>query len=813
MGHALLPSEPAGPLGGIAADSQGRVFAFENGMPGKLSVLENGRWRQFVPFWFNESKAQPRSLQILRDGRLAVVWSAGRGRWLLTLLKGETVVQSVSFVWSLSEFCDVEITEDSTGGVWVSGANPVAIRVLLPKAEVMRYDLTPFQRKSSKPQWNMVHLLEDGAGGQWLWSSNTSDTSAGVDRPVRVDGGRLVPMGEIPGLQGQAIKDMRVKDRGNLWFVTRKGLYDVSLNPPRATQVPGPASDVSIQSIVPFGDRWIVITSGGASESAIWELLPTGWGRHLVQAKVQSMSRYRHSTPYYLNTSSGILIAAKTGWVWMPRSEGDARVVDERDAWPLGRPGDMVSLGGDRLFARGSSSEWPPGMEFRVSDFIGPEKSPPFLEWEPWQGWAVDSRERAFTLLDKSGQLGVLTNMAWSYVPLPKGFYEGHHYTILADARDRAWVVQLDQECMPVWILSSDLKSWETLPNFDAALEKYGADVGSFGSSFSGLHVAGGPRGQVAYQSRNRKLRYWNGSTWREWWIDDIAGSRTGDPVLPPFFSPEGDLCVNTLHSGSTRRLIDGSEWSTEARRENPDALPPKASATGLPTDFPCKDGAAPSVLADTTGRQWVLADGQLFVCREGKTSRLLCGEHVRALDTASELTEVRFDKRGNTWLRFGKKIPSIVMMPKPSRTKPTARVTVDESGVARLECATDFFVDYRAGDGGWQALKEPSVTIDSFFEGDREIEVRFFSPELEEFGAQKIAYRCGISLADRFRKAADAFAMGDDGAREAAIRLMKNKPAEALAVLKEWKPESETEKWWIEAAVQECEREAAKRR
>lgn len=735
----------------------------------------------------------------------------GRARWVLTLLNGETVVQSVPFSWSLPEFDDVEITEDSQGAVWLSGENLIAIRVLLPKGEIMRYDLTPYQRKASKPQWNQVHLLDAAAGGQWLWSSNTFASSGGVDRPVRVEGEKLAPMGEIPALAGEVIKDIRVRDGGSLWFLTRKGLYDVSLEPLKATQVTNPASDVVLESIVPFGDRWIVITSGGASQSAIWELLPSGWGRHVVQANLHLMSRYRYSTPYYLNTNSGILVGTKAGWVWMPRGEGSARVIDGRDAWPLGRAGDMISLGGDRLFVQGSSADWPPGMEFHVRDFVGSEIGAPFFEWQPWQGWAVDSRERVFTLLDQSGQIAVLTDGQWSYFPLPKGFYEGHRYTVLADARDRAWVIQLDQKCMPVWILSPDLKDWEVLPGLDAALVKYGTDVANLRYSPE-LSVATGPRGQVAYLTKGRKLHYWNGSDWREWWVDDIIGSREGDRVQALFFSTEGDLCVNAVRSDTTRRLSNGADWSSEARRESADIELPADASESIPADFPDKGASRISAATDVGGRKWILADDQLFVSRDGRFSRLLRGESVRAFAASPLLREVRIDKAGNTWLRFGvDAAPSVVMIPKVSRVMPEAKVTVDDEGVARLECATDFFVEYRQEDGEWKPLKESKETINSFFEGDREIEVRFFSPELDAFGPQKISYRSGISWADRFRKSAEVFATGDDSAREAAIRLLKNKPAQALVILRERDARTETERWWIEAAIQECEREAGK--
>ncbi len=54
---------------------------------------------------------------------------------------------------------------------------------------------------------------------------------------------------------------------------------------------------------------------------------------------------------------------------------------------------------------------------------------------------------------------------------------------------------------------------------------------------------------------------------------------------------------------------------------------------------------------------------------------------------------------------------------------------------------------------------------------------------------------------------------MGPDSARAEAVQALTRKPDEAVKVLKSREAKSETEKWWIEAAVQECEREAAKRR
>lgn len=812
-GAAEPETQPDFWIDGAAVNGDGNLVAFGRNLQAQLGIFADGKWRMF-PVPLPKSSVSPRKIISLKDGRVAVVWSVSDGKWILTVLKGAKVEQSIPFDWENKSWDHLEMTEDSDGGIWLTGEVPKVVRARFPDSGVVTYDLTPFRRANRGSNWNDVGFLEDGRGTRWLWTRNTADNYAGIDLPVRVEGETLSPLSDVEAMKGQALMDVQARDRDSLWFVARKGVFVFSLDTLQAEKVPPPGEKDFrfLYTIIPNGKNWVLF-GGSPAEPELWELRAGKWVRRVLPPHV-AFNTSNPEEPYYMRLHGGLVFAARDGLLFLPDGSNNGKLLDWHNGWLLGSTRSVVPIKGSRFFATPWDSRAGCGMVANLEDYLLPKPAVDASMISPRSGWAVDANDRVFTILDDSLTVNAWTGREWIEIARPESLPLRWRYDIEIDARGRIWVFPDSSDLnRPIAILSPDLKTWETFPRFDDALVKYHEDLDGFAKAREWKRPILGPRGQMAYRTPNWLLRYWNGSEWRSWKLEEIIGPASDDRVSTPFFSPEGDLCVNTLKSPNTWRLVDGKQWKSEAKREGiPDRWTENQShveRAELPDGFSAYKLRSPSVAVDNQGRTWVAGSGRLFVFHNGRIAPVFEDGKMHPFLASPSISEVRTDRAGNTWIKTGSL--DRVMIPARKHEAPKAAVKVDALGLATLEAATGDQIEYSIDHGPWQTVKPGTRAIGYLFEGRHEIEVRFVTPELDVLGPVHLECQVSTPMAEQLGRFVDVLAAGPDSDRAEAVRALTRKPDEAVKVLKSREAKSETEKWWIEAAVQECEREAAK--
>lgn len=810
-GAGALETDPGFPVDGAVVNGDGNIVAFGRNLQGQLGLFDGGKWRMF-PVPLPQSSASPRKIAALKGGRVAVIWTVSNGKWLVSVLKGTKVEQTVPFDWENKTWDHMEVAEDSGGAIWLTGETPKAVHISFPDARVITYDLTPFRREAREARWNRVGFLEDGRGGRWLWTRNTADNYAGVDLPVRVEGESLAPLHDVEGMKGEILMDVQARDRGSLWLITRKRLFSFSLDSGRADLVPPPdGKDFRfLYAMIPDGKSWVLF-GGSPAEPEFWELRAGAWVRRELPPRA-GLNTSNPDDPYYLRMPAGLIFAARDGLLYLPDGSDSAKLLDWRNGWPLGSTRGVMPLDGNRFFATPWDGRSGRGVIATLEEFLSPKPAADASVVSPRSGWAVDASDRVFTILSDSLTLNVWTGREWIEIPRPESLPLRWRYDIEIDGRGRIWVFPESSDLKrPMAILSPDLKDWETFATFDDALVKYREDLKNFAVGKDSRRPVCGPRGQIAYRTPVGQLRYWDGSAWRSWKLEEIIGPTSGDQMTEPFFSPEGDLCLNTRKSPSTWRLVEGKRWQSEekSKARPDDSTGREREELELPNGFSAYKLRSPLVERDNLGRIWVAGSGQLFVFYDGRITPVFAEGKVHPFLASPSLGEVRTDRAGNTWIKTGSL--ERVLIPARHHEIPPATMEVDAQGQARLKVTTGHQIEYRVDEGPWQTVKSDDHSMGYLFEGRHVIDVRFVTAELDVLGPIRLTCQVATPEVTQLAHFADVLADGPDSARDDAVRALTRKPAEAMKILKSREAKSETEKWWIEAAIQECERQAAK--
>ena len=791
----------------MAMDGKGRIFAYRRGRTDKLAVFEDGRWKE-LPLFPAGKPAQPRGLLGLRDGRVASVWNTGKNEWLVAILEGKQLAQTIPFPWRLGSYDFFSMAQDSTGRIWLSGGTPEVVRFDPSAGTFHTFDLAPLYTGAPMEKWSDVFFTEDQRGGLWLWTSRRGERFASLPGPVRIHEDALDLLTDIPGLTGRTVDCLLPRDKDSLWMdAHHDGLFVFNLNTLSAEPVPEPqqkAFRVGFHGIFPFVKGFLVL-SGYKSSFALWQFAEGKWTRRTTPDSVPLMMTDGRA-PAYLDAKSGALIATADEILYVPHDEEGTKLLNWRSGWTLTRPAQFLSLGGDRFVAlsSGGATRW---AVADLNDLLAPRPLSDAVEIFPWFGWAVDSQDRIFTLLKpKSAVLDVWENGSWREIPLPKERRNDFQSHIEIDSQNRIWVVCIESK-LPVSILSSDLKIWETEPDYLSALAKHCEDFGGFANEQSRLQPIAGPHGQIAFRTTNWQIIHWNRTAWKTWDLFDIGSFAKNDRMCPPFFDDEGRLCVNTLRSDKTWKLGGDQKWTGEAKmpgipdRPMGDAQAPERQA--LPKDFVPQDIKQPQVVADNLGVTWVAGNSNLYKYFKGRTVAVFDGKMVHPFLKNPAIQSVRVDRFGYTWFQTGS--INHLMLPPKTPSLPSFSVKSDSWGLASLTSLPSGSIDWRLDHGTWQTLRASEQTLGFLPSGDHEIEFRILTDHLDIIGPISKQLSVSCPPAKQLDHLITLLRNGPDAMREVAIAGLSRQPAAAIPALENAIKTSDS--WWLQAARQECER------
>ncbi|PTX96844.1 hypothetical protein DB345_06585 [Spartobacteria bacterium LR76] len=797
---------------GMAPDNTGRLYVYGGPRCSQLAVLDGEQWTPLPPTGPGGA-AVVQGILGLKNGGVVVLWELKKGKWAAMILKDLAVEKVIPFDWPEESRTSIKVVEDSNEGIWLCRNSQWVVKVELESGRAISYDVKPFC-ETRNTGWYPFHFFEDSRGGRWIWGDNGKD---GRFVPLKADGEMLVGISMIDEPKDDILDVVR-KDDDFIWLVGRNRLYVMNLDSYRVEEVHGPAgkSFGNLNSLVAYGSGWLLFDWPHTGRR-VWEL---NADREWVQREFPpgGWPYEAHSDDRrYCQTPDGAFLLARDGAIFFPFGKTTAEVIDWRRGWAMGSAWEIVPIANDRFFIFAKDDRSPEFAVVNSRELLEEKPVADVMDVPARSAWTIDSQDRVFTFFEERDLLCVWTGAEWRKVPLPSELRYPHDYEVLLDARERIWVIPGYNDSEVVGILSPNLEDWDVLPDLKAALVKYREELGTAFRNSSFIKPVVGGKGYVAYQTAGSWLKLWDGKKWRGWGAEQIAG-RTGRVALSqPFYSPEGDLCVMINHPKTTYRLVDAKSWQLEPRALAGEEVWPDRSGSPpgrkVPEGFEPHDIDDPYVSEDNLGRIWVAGTQQLYVFRNGKTVPVFRDGRVHPFLGRCHIREVRVDKAGNTWIQRDYDRPVRVMIPNRNPTLDKVALKLDDWGGLKLETDSRNEIEFRLDEGKWTSLKSPERVMGHVFQGKHVVEVRFITPDLEVVGPTRLECDFPMPVEKQFAHFAARFATGTDREREEAVTLLKQKPAEALAVLREWKPESETEKWWIQAAVQECEREAAKRR
>ncbi len=754
-----------------------------------------------------------RGLLALKDGRVAAVWNTGKGEWLLTVLEGERIARKIPFAWPLDSWADFEMAGDARGRVWLSGGLPEVVRCDLSTGETRVFDLAPLATGPRKERWNSVCFTEDLRGGLWLWTSSQADNYVSLPGPVRVIGDALELLPEIPGYTGKRLVELRARDKGSLWIGTRSdGLFALDLGTLSAARVAGPAGNSmhSFGGMFPFGSAWLVL-GGSGSRMGLWQLADEKWTRRLEAGQV-GFSRWNKPGPAYLEMESGALFALEEGILFVPRAGDGAKVLDWRNGWTLGAVGQFLTLGGDRFAALSRGGNPPRWVVADIRDYLEPRTLSDAAEILPWRGWAVDAQDRVFTLLEeRPAALDVWENGVWRKIPFPDGLKSDRFSHVELDARGRVWVFS-DEIDNPLGILSPDLKTVIIEPDYRSALAKHIADLNGFAGGLWWLRAVTGPNGQIAFRTQNWEIVHREGEVWKTWKLRDIGTFPDSDRVSTPFFDPDGRLCVNTLRSDKTWKLGADRRWTAEPKLPGIEDMwtnnKPRHTDRKLPDGFVPRDIRSPWVATDNLGMTWVAGNGNLFKHYKGQTVAVFDGSAMHPFLKNPAIHSVRVDRHGNAWLQLGIDSIKHAMIPAREYPAPDIDLRVDRWGEASLRAPIEGRVEWRIDGGDWRTLPPGETSLGFLPSGKHAADFRVITPRLDLIGPITQRFSVAIDPQKQITHFTSLLKTGPDRMRGLAVAALSAQPDLAIPALKA--SAAKEDSWWIQAALQECERQSA---
>lgn len=797
---------------GMTPDKTGRLYVYGGPKCNQLAILDGEQWTP-LPQAGLGGEAVVQGILGLKDGRVVVLWELKKGKWAAMILKDRAVEKTIPFDWSDGSRVTINAVEDSRGGIWLSGSSQWIIQLEPKSGRAISYDAKPFcwTRDTS---WYPFHFFEDSRGGQWIWGDNGK---GGRFVPLKADGEMLAGISMIDEPKDDILDVLR-KDGDFMWLVGRNHLYVMNLDSFRVEKVHGPArqSFADPVSLVPYGEGWLLIERRNGDKKA-WELTADRvWVQREFPPGV-TLNEAQSNERTYCQTSDGAFLLTQDGAIFFPFEKTSSEVIDWRRGWAMGTVREIVPIAKDRLFILTRDQRLPEFAVVNSKDLLEEKPAADVTDVPAREAWMVDSRDRVFTFFDEKDQLCAWTGTEWMKIQLPNGLVAISTRDLLLDAQERIWVVPAYDDSDGVGVLSSDLQDWDVLPDLKAALVKYRDELGAAFQNSSFIKPVLGGKGYIAYKTASSNLQLWDGKEWRAWSFEEITGRKNPIDLSQPFYSPEGDLCVMTNHPKTTYRLVGGQSWQLDPRSLAGDEVWPSRTGSRVgrkvPEGFEPRDIKEPYVSEDNLGRIWVSGTQQLYVFRNGKTVPVFRDGRVHPFLGRCEIGEVRVDKAGNTWIQQHYYRLCRVMIPNRNPTLDKVALKLDDLGGLKLETETTNDIEYRLDEGAWTSLKSPERELGYVFQGIHVVEVRFITPDLEVVGPVRMECNFAMPIGEQLAHFAGRFTTGTDREREESMAVLRQKPAEALAVLREWKPRSETEKWWIQAAEQECEREAVKRR
>jgi hypothetical protein len=675
-----------------------------------------------------------------------------------------------------------------------------------------------------------VSMIEDARGRIWFWSNcQLGGSDHGAVRGMFIATGEQVA--HHPGLPGVPTNRISVlaSVATNLWIAVRDaGIYSVNLDTLAGTRVAEPETNAfqNVQNIFTVGDDCYVI-SGAAWEhnqnglvSSLWRFRNGSWMR-LIDGLDRDNYAEQLAERRWLVTKEGLWLGSFGLGGWFVSFADDAKPhtinwqknspFDTIHRWFQLKDGNLLGLqfGRGGLVADPALLMQPPTRPPTASVVL---TSRPLLRTDDGNIFAV--------LRGDESALQQWDGPRWKRHAFPDGLVLWGDCRLATDKQSRVWLIDqswnADPLLRPSLIFEPATGRFIRFSSFRTALQTQAANLAN--SRLDGLPIFAAvfsADGRICYEDRTWNLCYFDGRTWREWHLNRIVNGGLRDSSAPraPFFASDGQL--NLPLNGTLWQLDELAGWKDTAMMASARAAGPKPRRSGVvaPANFP----SAESIVADDHGNFWVVANKQLFKAGHGLRVPCFAPDEPQPFADGRQLAEVLPHQSGAVFLRTTPALPlreEYVLLPAHAPLPETTVQLVDnreDSSTFRLTAnfAAPRF-SWRVDEGAWsEASTNQMLLLDELSPGKHRLTVIAVDERLQaDPTPAEISFEVKLNLEQRVTKWITQLGDQDFVRREAAIKSLARHPELALPALKialsrETNPDR---RWWLEAAVQQCQ-------
>jgi len=816
-------------------DSTGLVWAAKH-YGNQLYTYDGKAWKPAPGGLGPEPQAEFRGMATATDGAVVVVWVVqgeglavtrhlGSSSTLLGAEKGDN--QKIPNL--------IRPTMDSKGRVWLGGCFPRIYRTDGKGGITMVHAFTPedFRSREKKRMltsdlYNPIHCEEDGVGRMWVWSGtwgsviNQYGKNPNLDSSPSLHGIYLFSedkmevhddLGAIQG--GDFYSVARLDDRHMVVSDSENGVYKVDIESWKTQNMPGPAP-LELRNVHElFVDGRDLYAFDEFPKANLWRWSNEQWS--------EVAPDFENSTPgvgyaprTWLHIKNGLLVSAFEHETWFVPHTGSARTLSWKSAFPITKIKAIVQLKNGTFCILGTETESDTQIFYcAVADPTNDWSSHRIVEVEPDEAWLISKHIWMIPKKD-STVLKEWDGKTW----LPHSIPNVGRGDVMLNEDDQGtiWVYNYDGSAT----LFDPIKNqWRGGPTFDNCLATTKEHPVHFQYPWQGPYPRySSDKQQIAYYADTwQALHYFNGSVWRVVKWTDVTGWPGGGDLGPPWFDAKDKLCVS--NRGNVMWQADeNGKWVSlpfVAHPSDPYDPPerPKFAVSDLQKAIAAR--FANTVHADNLGGYWCTGAGNLYHCIGNQWVSIFEPGEITPFNANPAILDADVDSQGNAFIKTlaADTRRYLILSKRPAPKTTIALKQVDEdSFIATFNPHSDGVITFRwqLDDDAWKVSKADSIALDHLPNGPHVLKVTAIDDQLN-MDATPATARFEIKV-DTNRQMTLLVAQlhnPDFSKRELAVEALARQPAAALPLLgKARETATEDQRWWIDAAIQECERRLA---
>jgi hypothetical protein len=728
---------------------------------------------------------------------------------------------------------------DVSTNLWVTEAGLNILRLehtpnfaTRPKAELIHTitvdELYPGTQATNRLP---VSMVEDKAGRIWFWSNPLlgSESRGSLRGALVVKDQKITHYPKLTGNPDNRITVIAPMNRTNIWIAARDvGIFSLDPDTFLASLMAAPETNAfrTVRQMFVIGEDRYVISGDPYSfdkrglRGTLWRWRDGNWSK-LIDGLDSAGSPDQIAERQWRVTPEGLwLTAYGTGGWFVPTNDAPARQInwqtgstfDTIDRWFRLKDGRMVAFqfgrGGmvaDAALLTGNTAVKATSQILRTRD--------PLLRTDDGRIFAV--------LRGDESALNEWTGKDWKRHAIPDNLQVPGGCRLAADAKGRVWLVEWDypdstqHRCL---IFDPVRGRFEQFSSFQSALQTQATPLAGTRLGNDDFAAAVFSKdGRVCFEDRSWNLRYFNGREWRQDHVNQIAGGLRDSANRDPFFDKDDKLSV--VLNGTLWQFEYLGGWRDTGTPASAVKKPSLAATTPTVATSPNVPDAE-SVVADQRGVFWIVARKQLY--RAGYGLRVPCfpANEPHPFADGRKLTGVMLDNSGNAFLKTTVRgVEEYVLVPARGPLPDTNIKLQQTEGSAVLQLSapdtTGPRFSWRGDDGDWNAaMTNTALMLDELPHGKHRIQVVAIDEQLQiDPSPAEITVEIKTNPAEQIQNWIRMLADGDYQKRESAVRSLGRYAEAALPALRKALESSpENQRWWIQAAIQQCEQSGGSR-